>query len=420
MADYGYDVSDHTDVDPIFGDLSDFDALAASARERDLRLMLDLVPSHTSIEHPWFREHPDRYIWADGDAPPNNWVSAFGGPAWTRDEESGRWYLHSFYPEQPDLDWRSPEVRAGIADVVRLWIGRGADGFRVDAVDRLMKDERLRDELPASAPFGLPLPEEKSRLDYAHSGNDPEIGLALKAIREAAGDELLVGEVYLPTPRLAPYLEYFDFAFGFDLLHATPDAERLAEVLRAGSETGRIAWMVSNHDFPRVATRWGEHLARAATVMLLTLPGIVFLYQGDELGLPDEPPTQAPRDRYGRDGQRHPMPWGDATGFTSGEPWLPVPSHTSVVAQLADPGSHLHLTRELIALRRGLGPGLEVLGADGGLLAYRRGNATVAVNFAEEPRRAPEGTLVIASEAGAVADGLLAPGAACVCRSELG
>ena len=150
LADFGYDVSDYTAIDPQFGTLADFDALVAAAHERGLRVLLDLVACHTSIEHPWFREHPDRYIWSPVDGPPNNWVTAFGGPAWSRDDESGRWYLHSFYPEQPDLNWRNPEVVAAMQDVVRFWLDRGVDGFRLDAIDRLVKDEQLRDDPPAS------------------------------------------------------------------------------------------------------------------------------------------------------------------------------------------------------------------------------------------------------------------------------
>ena len=154
MHDFGYDVADYKDVDPVFGSLDDFDSLVAAARERGLRVLLDLVPCHTSIEHPWFGEHPDWYIWADGDAPPNNWIASFGGPAWTRDEQTGRWYLHSFFPEQPDLDWRNPEVVAAMQDIMRFWLDRGADGFRLDAIDRLVKDPQLRDDPPSDAAFG--------------------------------------------------------------------------------------------------------------------------------------------------------------------------------------------------------------------------------------------------------------------------
>ena len=166
LADFGYDMADYTDVDPVFGSLRRLRRLVAAAHARGIRVLMDLVPSHTSIEHPWFREHPEWYIWSPVDGPPNNWVAAFGGPAWSRDPHGRGWYLHSFYPEQPDLNWRVPEVREAMAGVVRFWLDRGVDGFRVDAIDRLLKDSELRDDPPASAPFGLPLPEEYGTLEH--------------------------------------------------------------------------------------------------------------------------------------------------------------------------------------------------------------------------------------------------------------
>ena len=178
MHDFGYDISDYTNVDPVFGSLADFDLLVAAARARGLEVLLDLVPCHTSIEHPWFREHPDWYIWTDA---PNNWLSAFGGSAWSR--RDGRWYLHSFYPEQADLDWRNPEVIAAMQGVLRFWLERGVAGYRVDAIDRLLKDPQLRDDPPASEPFGLPLSEEEALLSLAHSRNAPDTGQALARIR---------------------------------------------------------------------------------------------------------------------------------------------------------------------------------------------------------------------------------------------
>src|SRR5215218_890207 len=178
LADLGYDVCDYTDVDRVYGTLGDFDALLAVAHERGLRVLLDMVPCHTSIEHPWFREHPDWYIWADGrdGGPPNNWSSTFGGSAWSFDEERGRWYLHSFYPEQPDLDWRNPEVVDAMHGVLRFWLGRGVDGYRVDAIDRLLKDPELRDDPPATEPFGLPLRADEVKLALSNSRNHPDIG----------------------------------------------------------------------------------------------------------------------------------------------------------------------------------------------------------------------------------------------------
>jgi alpha-glucosidase len=353
LFDMGYDVSDHCAVAPEFGDMDGFDRLVAKAHSLDLRILLDFVPSHTSIEHRWFREHPEYYVWAD--EPPNNWVAAFGGPAWTLDEETGRYYLHSFYPEQPDLDWRVPAVRDAMGDVIRFWVDRGVDGFRVDAVQQLMKDPDLRDDPLAATPFVLPLGEEYGRLEHVHSEAGPDIGLALGAMREAAGDALLVGEVYRPTRDLGPYLEHLDLAFAFALLHSPFDEERLAEVVDAGQELGRVAWALSNHDFPRLATRFGEGNVARAAEFLLSLPGTVFLYQGDEIGMVDGEGADPPYDRAGRDSCRHPMQWEPEPlgGFTTGEPWLSLtdPERRSVAAQRGIEGSSLELHRRLIADR---------------------------------------------------------------------
>ena len=282
MHDFGYDVADYKGVDPVFGSLDDFDSLVAAARERGLRVLMDVVPCHTSIEHPWFREHPDWYIWAER---PNNWVAAFGGSAWS--ELNGRYYLHSFYPEQPDLDWRNPELIAAMQDALRFWVERGIAGYRVDAIDRLMKDAELRDDPPATEPFPLPLHEEAMRLAGIHSRNAPDIGTALAKIREAVGDQLLVGEVYLPSAEWQPYLEHLDAAFAFELLHSPWDADRMRAAIDASTRRPGAAWVLSNHDFGRLATRFGAESARAAALLLLTLPGPAFLYQGDEIGLGD-------------------------------------------------------------------------------------------------------------------------------------
>jgi alpha-glucosidase len=321
---------------------------------------MDLVPCHTSIEHPWFRDHPDWYIWSGRDGPANNWRATFGGIAWSPDPyERGRgWYLHSFYPEQPDLDWRNPEVVRAMQDVLRFWLDRGVDGFRLDAIDRLVKDEELRDDPPASAPFALPLNEEYDQLEHLYSTNRPEIREALGAIREAAGDSLLVGEVYLPAAGVTPYLEHLDLAFAFELFHAPWERDRLDAAISSAREAlgNSAAWVLSNHDFPRLATRFGEEHVRDAAELLLTLPGTAFVYQGEEIGMADGPGADPPIDRAGRDGARHPMQW-DSTpngGFTAGRPWLPMvyPEHCNVADQRQDPDSLLNLYRDLIAARR--------------------------------------------------------------------
>jgi alpha-glucosidase len=401
-ADWGYDVSDHTEIHPDFGSLDDFDELVTAAHERGLRFILDLVPNHTSIEHAWFRERPDLYVFSN--EPPNNWLAVFGGPAWTLDAGTGRYYRHSFYPEQPDLDWRNPAVREAIADVIRFWRGRGVDGFRVDAVDQISKDPEMRDDPPATGPPPLPLRESYARLEHVHSRNWPGVERLLAPLRAAAGDAVLVGEVYQPTSELEPYLTAFDRAFAFEFLFAEWSAERLAAIIGPAAALVRIAWVLSNHDFARIATRVGDENARLAAALLLTLPGMAFVYQGDEIGLHEGPGANPPYDRAGRDRVRHPMQWepGPKAGFTTGDAWLPPvdPERTSVAAQQNDPGSLLSLYRRLIELRRSLGSGFELLAAEDGVLSYRRGGHRVLLNFSGEERPGADG-VVLATHPGA-------------------
>jgi alpha-glucosidase len=407
LADFGYDVSDYCGVDPALGTLDDLDELVREAHGRGLRVLLDLVPSHTSIEHPWFREHPDWYIWSPVDGPPNNWASAFGGPAWSRDEASGRWYLHTFYPEQPDLDWRNPEVVAAMQGVVRFWLERGVDGFRADAVNVMVKDAELRDDPPASGAFPLPLSGEGAELDHVYSANRPEVTEALAALREAAGNALLVGEVFLGTSEYPRYLEQLDLVFAFELLFSPWDAQALEAAIGPAAELGRVAWVLSNHDFDRLASRLGPENVRAAAALLLTLPGAAFVYQGDEIGLPNGPGADRPHDRAGRDPLRHPMQW-DATpsgGFTTGRPWLPPidPEARNVEAERGDPASLLELYRRLIALRRELVGDFRLLPAEPGVLSFERGHHVVAVNTGPDEAPAPPGEVVLATHGG---DGL--------------
>ncbi|MEA2364288.1 MAG: alpha-glucosidase [Thermoleophilaceae bacterium] len=414
LADFGYDVADYTDVDPVFGDLAEFDRLTEEAHARGLDVLMDVVPCHTSIEHPWFREHPDWYIWADE---PNNWVSAFGGSAWA--PRDGRYYLHSFYPEQADLDWRNPEVIAAMQDVFRFWLERGADGYRIDAIDRLLKDPQLRDDPPASQPFGLPLREDEAKLALTNSRNAPDTGAALAKIREACGDAFLAGEVYLPSARWQPYSDYFDAVFAFELLHSPWDARLLRAAIEACTRQRGAAWVMSNHDFGRLATRFGEQNARAAAMLLLALPGPAFLYQGDEIGQGEGPPGETRFDRAGRDRHRHPMQWErtPSGGFTTGEPWLPLtdPAERNVADQRDDPASMLALVRELIALRRELGGEFELLDTAEGVVAFRRGRHTVAINTTSEPLPVPlRGKPRIQTAAGALQDDVLAPHAGAV------
>jgi alpha-glucosidase len=427
MADMGYDVADHTGVDPAYGTLEGFDQLLAAAHERGLKLLMDLVPCHTSIEHPWFCDHPDWYLWSGRDGPVNNWRATFGGSAWSPDpyDRARGWYLHSFYPEQPDLDWRNPEVVAAMQGVMRFWLDRGVDGFRIDAIERLVKDAELRDDPPASAPFALPLGDEYAELEHLYSTNRPDIGQALAAIRDAAADSPLVGEVYLPAADVTPYLDYLDLAFAFELFHSPWESDRLAAAVEGAARLDRggkpaSAWVLSNHDFPRLASRFGEQNARAAALLLLTLPGAAFVYQGEEIGMADGPRADPPIDRAGRDGVRHPMQWdgGPNGGFTSGRPWLPAvdPESRNVAGQRDDPGSLLSLYRDLIALRHTLGDGLELLDAPDGVLAYRRGDHLVAINLTAEEREPPaHGEVALATHP--YGDGRLAPHAGIVARS---
>jgi len=409
MYDMGYDVADYKGVDPLFGTLADFDSLVAAAGEHGLRVLLDVVPCHTSIEHPWFREHPGWYIWRDR---PNNWMSAFGGSAWA--PLDGRYYLHSFYPEQPDLDWRNEEVIDAMQDALRFWIDRGAAGYRVDAIDRLLKDPELRDDPPATQPFGLPLRDDEAKLALTNSRNAPDTPRALSRMREAVGEHLLVGEVYLPSARWQPYLEHLDAAFAFELLHASWDAERLRAALQATTQRPGAAWVLSNHDFGRLVTRFGPENARAAAMLLLTLPGPAFLYQGDEIGLADGPGGEREYDRAGRDRFRHPMQWDGSPsgGFTTGKAWLPPvdPAENNVESQRDDPGSMLSLVRELLTLRRELDEGIELLEAAPGVLAYRRGDHAVQLNTtAGERPVAAGGEVVLETFPGALHGGTLAP-----------
>jgi alpha-glucosidase len=421
LADFGYDVSDYAAVDPVFGSLEDFDELVRAAHERGLKVLLDLVASHTSIEHPWFREHPDWYIWSPTDGPPNNWGSVFDGSAWSRDEWSGRWYLHTFYPEQPDLDWRNPGVVEAMQGVVRFWLERGADGFRLDAIDRLIKDAELRDNPPARAAFPLPLRAEAARFEHLYTSNRPEVVDALASLRDATGDALLVGEVFRGTSDYPRYLEVLDLVFAFEFLFSPWDADRLRAAIGPAAELGRVAWVMSNHDFDRLATRVGHENVRAAAMLLLTLPGAAFVYQGDEIGLANGPGADPPHDRAGRDSMRHPMQW-DASengGFTTGNPWLPAidPEQRNVVQQRADPGSLLQLYRRLIELRRGLGEGFSLLDSASGVVAYERGDHVVAVNATAEPKPAPPaGETVFATQPDGLAGGRLAPHTGAIAR----
>ena len=382
LHDFGYDISDYTGVAAEYGTLADFDALVAAAHERGLRVLMDLVPCHTSVEHPWFvdarrsRDRPRRdwYIWADprpGGGPPSNWGSVFGGSAWEWDEPSGQYFLHTFYPEQPDLNWRNPAVAEAMAGVMRFWFERGVDGFRVDAIFAAIKDALLRDNPPDRRPLVIPGIGAQPGQDPLWSMNRPEVHDVVRHLRRVADafpGRVLVGEAYVPVEELIGYLggdrdDEFQLAFNFELLrspwehrHLTLAIER-SEALHPPSAVPTYA--ISNHDNPRHALRWGPERARSAAFLLLSLRGVAVLYAGEEIGMVDAPHEilpDPPFDRAGRDGCRTPMQW-DATasgGFTTGRPWLPLvdPATRNVADQAGDPRSLLSLYRDLIALRR--------------------------------------------------------------------
>jgi alpha-glucosidase len=377
MADFGYDVSDHCDVDPVFGTLEDADALLAAAHDAGIRVLLDFVPNHTSIEHRWFREHPEFYVWRDGrgpegDEPPNNWVRAFPYPpvlpAWSRagTDAGERWYLHLFLPEQPDLDWSHPGVQRGMHEVLRFWLDRGVDGFRMDVVHCIGKDPSLPDDPPEVT--GIP----HVALNDEIEASAPLLGGMRAVLEEYDADRMAVGEVVLVgdrvTERTAAYCgpDRLHLAFEFSALHrpwgqARRWAEGIARVDAAfDDERGRWpSWAFGNHDQPRLRSRWpgGEVVARAAAMLQLGLRGTPFLYAGDELGLEDAA-VQPERvvDPGGRDGCRAPVPWTAAPDHGWGrDPWLPFPpeaAERSVEVQRADEGSILWLYRRLLAARR--------------------------------------------------------------------
>jgi alpha-glucosidase len=426
-ADHGYDVSDYRGVDPQFGTLDDFDALLADAHARGIRVIIDLVPNHTSIEHPWFREHPEYYVWTDE---PNNWLSVFGGPAWELDEQTGRYYLHLFAPEQPDLDWHNPDVRREFDDVFRFWLDRGVDGIRVDVAHGLFKDPELRDE-------DEPVPgAELHSFDRRKAVDRPELHPYYRHLRQLVDaygpDRFLVGEVFFRDPaRVAQYVrpDELHLVFNFTLLFEDWSSDGFrAAIDRTIDSLGAVgatpSWVLESHDVTRLPTRYGggaegQRRARAAALLLLALPGTAFLYEGQELGLEEvDLPDEARQDpiffrtnggRLGRDGCRVPVPWTRSLAEWR-QPWLPVPvefGERSVEAVEADAGSMLALWRAAIAARPH-GP-FAWEAAPAGVLAFTRDGLLCLVNVDGEPVPLPDGDVVLASEP---LDGTLPAGAA--------
>jgi alpha-glucosidase len=444
-ADWGYDVADYLDVDPAFGTLADLDALVAAAGERGIRVLLDLVPNHTSDRHPWFvaarsgrgSRLRDRYIWAapgpDG-SPPSNWLSAFGGPGWTLDEGSGEYYLHTFLPEQPDLNWRNEEVRAAFDEILRFWFARGIAGFRVDVPHFLLKDDELRDNPPAEE--GDPWWVHRHGQRLVWNFMRPELHDVLRRWRALADEQdpgrLLVGEGVIEGHQVAAFYGSGDdelhMTFHLGLANAPFELPALRDVVEEAERLlppgAQPLWTLGNHDIGRYSSRWcgGDPAkVRLALLLLFGLRGTPTLYYGDELGLGDVAvPPGAARDVEGRDQQRTPMPWraGPGAGFTAAgvDPWLPVGDRKglSVAEQRGDPDSALTLTRDLVALRRRSAElragAYERLPAPEGAWAWRRGERTaVALNLSGEERvvEGMAGTVALATTRGREGEGVV-------------
>lgn len=443
QKDHGYDVADYTDVEPLFGTLADADALIARAHELGLRLIVDLVPNHSSSAHAWFQAalaagpgSPERarYLFrdgrgVDGSEPPNNWNSVFGGPAWTRVDD-GQWYLHLFDSSQPDFDWRNPEVGDMFADVLRFWLDRGVDGFRVDVAHGLVKEASLRDQIvaPGEQPrSGADVngTETAERSMVERTLNDepmwdqPEVHEVYRrwhsVLAEYDGDRMLVAEAWTQTPEsMARFVRADEMSqsFNFAWLVSPWSAEAFAEVVTgtfdALAEVGATpTWVLSNHDVIRHATRYGGGVqglarARAATLTMLGLPGSSYLYQGEELGLEQvdvEPefrqdPSWFRTGEVGRDGCRVPIPWSDDAapygfGPSEGQPWLPQPADwapLTAAAQADDDTSTLAFYRRALQARRSLsGSSIEVLDLGAEVFAFRRGDVVVALNCGTAP-----------------------------------
>lgn len=446
MADHGYDVSDPRDIDPLFGDLAAMDELLAAAHEYGIKVTMDLVPNHTSEEHLWFRAAlsgapggPERarYIFRDGrgphgDVPPNNWPSIFGGPAWTRvvepDGSMGQWYLHLFAPEQPDLNFDNPEVVEDLERTLRFWLDRGIDGFRIDVAHGLAKPAGLPDlEVPATELMAGSITD--TRFD------NPGVHEIHKRIRSITDEyqAVTVGEIWVDdNDRFGMYLRPDELTLGFNFRLAraqftAEDIEQaIANSLAAVDSVDAVAtWTLSNHDISREVTRYGggrigTARARAMALVVLALPGVPFLYNGSELGLPDVVlPDEALQDpmffcsggtMLGRDGCRVPLPWDGIAppyGFTTGATtWLPMPddwAHLSVAAETDEPASMLTLYRDAIALRHSrpefaAGSGFTFVPAAGGCVAFQRGDGLICVvNTTDEPVQLPPGTVLLSS-----------------------
>jgi alpha-glucosidase len=410
MADGGYDVADYRDVDPLFGTLDDAAGLVRDAHALGLRVIVDIVPNHSSDQHAWFRAGlRDRYIYrpgkgSEGELPPNDWESVFGGPAWTRVQD-GNWYLHLFAPEQPDLNWENPAVREEFLDVLRFWLDLGVDGFRVDVAHGMVKAAGLPDV--GHGDQNEMLGEEP--LPYFDQDGVHEIYREWRKVLDAYPDDrMAVAEAWAPNAeRTALYVRPDELhqAFNFHFLKAKWTAESFRDVIDAQLATGASpTWVLSNHDVQRHVTRYGggevgRRRARAAALLMLALPGSAYVYQGEELGLPEvlDLPDEVLRDPVwvrsghtdrGRDGCRVPIPWtsgGPSLGFSDGPGWLPQPedwAKLAVTEQETSPESMLTLYRTALRTRRRVPFGnFEWLPLSRDLLGFRRGEFHCVVNL---------------------------------------
>jgi len=446
MKDFGYDVADYTAIHPLFGTLADFDRLIGEAHARDLKVILDFVPNHSSDQHPWFvesrssRDNPKRnwYIWHDpgaGAGPPNNWLSCFGGSAWEYDAPTKQYYYHAFLREQPDLNWRNPEVVEAMLNILRFWLERGVDGFRVDVLWHLIEDDQFRDNPPnpnwreGSDPYQKLIPLYTTDQAEVHG-----VIARMRGLVNQYQDRVLIGEIYLPVERLVQYygadLGGVHIPFNFQLLLAKWQARDIAHIIgeyeAALPQHGWPNWVLGNHDRSRIASRVGPAQARVAAMLLLTLRGTPTLYYGDEIGMHNVaiPPEKVqdpfeknvPGRGLGRDPQRTPMQWSSAknAGFTTGEPWLPIAEdyeNVNVEAERDDPASMLTLYSHLIKIRRGesaLEVGqFEPMEAAGDLLIYvrrdRESAFLIALNLGLQPQvinfpdRGTEGTIALST-----------------------
>ena len=440
MHDFGYDVADYCAINPMFGNMNDFDALLAEIHAGGMRLILDLVPNHTSDEHEWFLESRqsrdnlkrDWYIWRDpapDGGPPNNWLSFFGGPAWTFDEHTGQYYLHQFVTQQPELNYRNPEVKTAMLDVMRFWLDRGVDGFRVDVIWLMLKDEEFRDE-PENPDWDGVKPFD--RIQHIRTMNLPgvhDIIRDMRSVLDEYDERMMVGEIYLPNDELMKYYgtrradgsyDECHLPFNFQLIQLPWKAQRVRKAVDDYDGDlppgGWPNWVMGNHDQHRMASRVGSHQARVANMLLLTLRGLPTNYYGEEIGMEnvdippefiqDPPAVNQPEIAHivGRDPERTPMQWDDSpnAGFAPAGivPWLPVAKDyavRNVKVQEKDPTSMLRMYRSITKLRRAepalnVGSYISLDTAQEDVFAYRRSSVDgddflVVLNFGGQTLR---------------------------------